>query len=60
MYSPNDGLKARVIAVDEVYRRIYDTFNKRHFNVFVKVFMISFGEYEKRVKSAISEYLKQR
>lgn len=60
MYSPNDGLKARVIAVDEVYRRIYDTFNKRHFNVFVKVFMISFGEFEKRVKSAINEYLKQR
>lgn len=60
IYSPNDGLKARVIAVDEIYRRIYDVFNRRHFNVFIKVFMISFGEYEKRIKASINEYLRQR
>lgn len=59
-YAPNDGLKARVVAVDEIYRRIYDVFNKRHFNVFVKVFMVSFTEYEKRIKNTINEYLKQR
>lgn len=59
-YAQTDGLKARVVAIDEVYRRIYDVFNKRHFNVFVKVFMASFLEYENRVKSAIGEYLKQR
>ena len=60
IYAPNDGLKARVVAVDEVYRRIYDVFNKRHFNVFVKVFMCSFNEYESRVKKVIGDYLKQR
>lgn len=59
-YSPNDGLKARVVAIDEIYRRIYDVFNKRHFNVFVKVFMISFTEYEKRIKNAINNYLRER
>jgi hypothetical protein len=59
-YAPNDGLKARVVAVDEIYRRIYKSFNKRHFNVFIKVFMISFGEYEKRIKASINEYLRQR
>lgn len=59
-YAPNDGIKARVVAVDEIYRRIYDVFNKRHFNVFVKVFMVSFSEYENRVNNAINEYLKQR
>lgn len=56
-YSPNDGLKARVVAVDEVYRRIYPTFNKRHFNVFIKVFMASFNDYERRVKKVINDYL---
>lgn len=60
IYAPNDGLKARVVAVDEIYRRIYDVFNKRHFNVFIKVFMCSFDEYETRVKNAIGKYLKQR
>ncbi len=58
-YSPNDGLKARVIAVDEVYRRIYSRFNKRHFNVFVKVFMASFNDYEARVKKVIDKCLKE-
>ena len=59
-YSPNDGLKARVVATDEIYRRIYDVFNRRHFNVFIKVFMASFGEYEKRIKKTIEEYIKLR
>lgn len=58
LYAPNDGLKARVVAVDEVYRRIYPKFNKRHFNVFIKVFMASFNEYEGRIKKTIDEYLK--
>ncbi len=57
LYAANDGLKARVIAVDEIYRRIYNVFNKRHFNVFVKVFMSSFGDFEKRVKKTIDNYL---
>ncbi len=59
-YSPNDGLKARVVATDEIYRRIYDIFNRRHFNVFIKVFMASFGEYEKRIKKVIEENIKPR
>lgn len=59
-YAPNDGLKARVVAVDEVYRRIYKVFNKRHFNIFIKVFMASFKEYEKSIKVVIDNYLKQR
>lgn len=58
-YAPNDGLKARVIAVDEIYRRIYKTFNKRHFNVFIKVFMASFSEYEVRIKKCIDNYIKE-
>lgn len=58
IYAPNDGLKARVVAVDEVYRRIYTIFNKRHFNVFIKVFMASFNEFESRIKSVIDENLK--
>ena len=57
-YSPNDGLKARVVAVDESYRHIYDTFNKRHFNVFIKVFMASFNEYEHRINEVIEDYIK--
>lgn len=60
IYSPNDGLKARVVATDEIYRRIYDRFNKRHFNVFIKVFMMSFNEYEKQIKKVIDENLKMR
>lgn len=59
-YSPKDGLKARVVAVDDVYRRIYDVFNKRHFNVFIRVFIASFKEYERNVKKVIDNYLKQR
>ena len=58
-YAPNDGLKARVVAVDEVYRRIYNSFNKRHFNIFVKVFMTSFPEYEKRINKTINECLNE-
>lgn len=57
-YASNDGLKARVVAVDEVYRRIYSVFNKRHFNVFVKVFMASFNEYENRIKRVIDANIK--
>lgn len=60
IYSPNDGLKARVVATDEIYRRIYDRFNRRHFNVFIKVFMMSFNEYEKEIKKVIDENLKMR
>ena len=60
IYSPNDGLKARVVATDEIYRRIYDRFNRRHFNVFLKVFMISFNEYEKQIKKVIDDNLKMR
>lgn len=59
-YAPNDGLKARVVAVDEIYRRIYQIFNKRHFNIFIKVFMASFKEYEKSINVVIDNYLKQR
>ena len=59
-YSPNDGLKARVVAVDEVYRRIYDVFNKRHFNVFIKVFITSFKDYENIIRETINNYLIQR
>lgn len=59
-YAPNDGLKARVVAVDEVYRRIYKVFNKRHFNVFIKVFMASFGDYEEAIKKVIDTYLKTK
>lgn len=60
IYSPNDGLKARVVATDEIYRRIYTRFNRRHFNVFIKVFMMSFNEYEKQIKKVIDENLKMR
>ena len=56
-YAPNDGLKARVIAVDEVYRRIYDVFNKQHFNIFIKIFLASYFEYEKQIEKTIHDYL---
>lgn len=56
-YAPNDGLKARIVAVDEVYRRIYKVVNKRHFNVFIKVFMASFSEFENRINEVIKEYI---
>ena len=59
-YSPNDGLKARVVAVDEIYRRIYDVFNKRHFNVFIKVFITSFKDFENTIQQTIENYLIQR
>ncbi|MCH5167320.1 MAG: hypothetical protein J1F35_05445 [Erysipelotrichales bacterium] len=59
-YSPNDGLKARVVAVDEMYRRIYDVFNKRHFNVFIKVFITSFKDFENSIQETINSYLIQR
>ena len=58
VYAANDGLKARVVAVDEIYRRIYSVFNKRHFNVFIKVFMASFNEFEVRVKKVIDTNIK--
>lgn len=59
-FAPNDGLKARVVAVDEVYRRIYDIFNKRHFNVFIRVFISSFKEFEYSIKVVVDNYLQQR
>lgn len=59
-YAPNDGLKARVVAVDEVYRKIYEIFNKRHFNIFIKVFIASFKDYEDSTKEVINNYLMQR
>lgn len=59
-YAPTDGLKARVVAVDEVYRKIYELFNKRHFNIFIKVFIASFKDYEESIKEVINNYLMQR
>lgn len=59
-HASNDGLKARVVAVDEVYRRIYEAFNKRHFNVFVKVFLTSFKDFEFSIKTVVDGYLQQR
>lgn len=59
-YAPTDGLKARVVAVDEVYRKIYDIFNKRHFNIFIKVFIASFKDYEDSIKEVVNNYLMQR
>ena len=56
-YSPNDGLKARVVAVDEIYRKIYPTFNKRHFMVFVRVFMESFHEFDDHIRTTISKFI---
>ena len=56
-YSPNDGLKARVVAVDEVYRRIYDKFNKQHFNIFIKIFLSSYFEFERQIEETINNYL---
>ena len=56
-YAPNDGLKARVVAIDDIYRRIYRVFNKRHFNVFIRVFMASFKEYEEHISKTIKENL---
>lgn len=59
-YAPTDGLKARVVAVDEVYRKIYEIFNKRHFNIFIKVFIASFKDYEDSIKEVVNNYLMQR
>lgn len=52
-FSPNDGLKARIVALDYVYRKIYSQFNKQHFKVFVRIFMSSFPNYEERIKKVI-------
>lgn len=57
-FASTDGLKARIVAVDEVYRRIYDVFNKKHFNAFIKVVMSSFPMYEKRIDQSLKEYIK--
>jgi len=56
-YAPDDGLKARVVAIDTIYRKIYPRFNKRHFMVFLKVFMASFNEYENHIQETIDDYL---
>lgn len=58
-YAPNDGLKARIVAVDEIYRRMYDVFNKKHFNAFIKVVMASFSDYEKKIDESLKKYMNQ-
>lgn len=59
LYSKEDATKARIVALDEVYRRIYDVVNKRHLMVFTRVFMASFHEYESRIDEIIEKYLKE-
>lgn len=58
-YAPNDGLKARIVAVDEIYRRIYEIFNKRHFNAFIKEIMSKLNDYEKSIDKCLKEYIKE-
>ena len=59
LYSKEDATKARIVAIDEVYRRIYDVINKRHLMVFTRVFMASYHEYESRLDEIIEKYLKE-
>ncbi|MBQ7240558.1 MAG: hypothetical protein IJS56_03865 [Bacilli bacterium] len=59
LYSKEDATKARIVAIDEVYRRIYDVVNKKHLMVFTRVFMASFHEYESRLDAIIEKYLKE-
>ena len=58
-YAPNDGLKARIVAVDEIYRRIYDIFNKKHFNAFIKVVMSSFSDYESKIDADLKKFMNE-
>lgn len=57
-YAPNDGLKARIVAVDEIYRRFYNIFNKRHFNAFIKEIMKTLNDYEKEIDQSLKNYIK--
>ena len=41
----------------EIYRKIYPTFNKRHFMVFVRVFMESFHEFDDHIRTTISKFI---
>ncbi len=59
LYSKEDATKARIVALDEVYRRIYDVVNKKHLMVFTRVFMASYHEYETRLNTIIEKYLKE-
>ncbi len=59
LYSKEDGNKARIVAIDEVYRRIYSTVNKRHLLVFNRVFIGSYKEYESRIATIINRELKE-
>ena len=57
-FSPTDGLKARIVAVDEIYRRMYDVFNKKHFMAFIKVIMSTFSSYENKIDESLKDYIK--
>lgn len=59
LYSKEDSNKARIIAIDEVYRRIYDTVNKKHLMAFTRIFIASFKEYESRIATTINKCLKE-
>lgn len=59
LYSKEDSVKARIVAIDDVYRRIYDTVNKKHLMVFTRIFMASFHEYEERIDKILKDYLKE-
>ena len=59
LYAKEDSNKARIIAIDEVYRRIYDTVNKRHLMAFTRIFIASFKEYEARIATTINRCLKE-
>lgn len=58
-FAPTDGLKARIVAIDDIYRRMYDVFNKRHFDDFIRVIMSSFPEYEKKIDQSLKNYAKR-
>ena len=59
LYSKEDSVKARIVAIDDVYRRIYDTVNKKHLMVFTRIFMASYHEYEERIDKILKDYLKE-
>ena len=59
LYSKEDTVKARIVAIDDVYHRIYDTVNKKHLMVFTRIFMASYHEYEERIDNIIDKYLKE-
>lgn len=59
LYSKEDSVKARIVAIDDVYRRIYETVNKKHLMVFTRIFMASYHEYEERIDKILKDYLKE-